>query len=109
MGNIKNLKNQKKAVEETTETVELGNELSEPTPTVEKFTGETEEETTTEEDKKIYFINSKTLNLSTMVGKFRDGVFVTTTAKDAEIVRRTEDFQRGFVKELTEEEFLSQK
>lgn len=60
-------------------------------------------------DDKIYFVNSKTANLETLVGAFVGGLFVAKTAEEAETIRKTEDFKRGFVSEMSKAEYEASK
>jgi CTP:molybdopterin cytidylyltransferase MocA len=53
----------------------------------------------------IYFINRKNKNLSTRAGDFMEGLLVVHSEADAEIVRGTEDYKRGFVDEKSQSEY----
>jgi len=58
-----------------------------------------------DESKYVYFVNSNTKNLSTMVGEFKNGLFVAKTLDEIKWIRKTEDFQWWFIKEMSKKEF----
>lgn len=67
------------------------------------------EEEVEDESDYIYFVNSNTKNLSTMVGDFKNWLFVAKNEEEAKVIRATEDFLYGQVEEMTKEDYESLK
>lgn len=87
----KDLEKSKKAEENKSE-----NEDTEDTANASVETDTTDE---------IYFVNSKSLSLSTPVWTFKNWLFVSKNEKEANTIRRIEDYKWGFVKEYSKKEY----
>lgn len=57
----------------------------------------------------FFFHNKNNHNLSTMAGDFAGGFFVAKTQEEADIIRKTEDFQYGLCEEIDAEEFAKRR